>query len=81
VDWIVRPVKTGTLADTPHSLRRKAQEFLRLAGEAKTPEAYQELTQLADRYMRRSWELEAASLPSAESEIAVVSSAQAGSAD
>jgi hypothetical protein len=31
MEWTVRPVAVGTLADTPSSLRAKAAEFLRLA--------------------------------------------------
>jgi hypothetical protein len=58
VDWLVRPVGVGTAADTSYSLRMKAKEFLRLAGEARDETAYDELKKLADAYMARALELE-----------------------
>jgi hypothetical protein len=59
MDWIVRPVPVGTVADTPSSLRAKAAEFLRLAAEHKNPTMVEELHQLALRYMDQAKELEA----------------------
>jgi hypothetical protein len=59
VTWLVRPTPVGTAADTPHSLRRKAREFLRLASEAKDPERVAELSRLASTYTDRAMEMEA----------------------
>jgi hypothetical protein len=58
VEWTVRPVTVGTLADTPASLRRKASEFLRLASESQNADMIDELHRLALAYAERAKELE-----------------------
>ena len=42
--------RTGTDADTPHSLRMKAAEFRRLAESAKDEETMEDLRRLAAEY-------------------------------
>jgi hypothetical protein len=59
VDWLVRPTRVGTNADTSHSLRMKAREFLRLAGEARDPIVVTELNNLAQEYDRQAERLDA----------------------
>jgi hypothetical protein len=58
VDWLVTPIRTGTAADTPHSLRHKAREFLRLAAEARDPLVVVELRKLATEYEEQAGVLE-----------------------
>lgn len=62
--WLVRPAAFGTAEDTPHSLRSKAREFLRLANEAKDPEMVEELSRLAQAYAARAREIERAATAS-----------------
>jgi len=45
--------------DTSAALRRKAEEFLRLAATARDPVAWSELKLLAERYLERASELDA----------------------
>jgi hypothetical protein len=69
VEWQVKPVSVGTAADTPHTLRMKAKEFLRMAGEARDPHAYEGLKKLADDYMARAMDIESgATTPAASNE-------------
>jgi hypothetical protein len=58
VDWLVKPAGVGTSSDNSYSLRMKAKEFLRLAGEARDQITYGELKKLADAYMARALEVE-----------------------
>ena len=58
MDWLVRQVRVGTESDTPHTLRLKAKDFLRMAGETRDTPAYEALKKLADDYMARALELE-----------------------
>jgi hypothetical protein len=50
--------RVGTTADTPHTLRMKAKEFLRLAETAGDDADSRELTQLAGAYLSRAAEVE-----------------------
>jgi hypothetical protein len=56
----VKSPETDIRADTPASLRRKAQEFLRLAAAAHDPVAWTELHRLAELYLDRANALETA---------------------
>jgi hypothetical protein len=58
VDWLVKQVRVGTESDTPHTLRLKAKDFLRMAGETRDTQAYETLKKLADDYAARAFELE-----------------------
>ena len=60
---IVTIARDRTVAHTPASLRRKAEEFLRLAAAAHDPVAWQELKLLADSYLQRARELEGSIVP------------------
>jgi hypothetical protein len=60
VDWLVKRATVGTSADTPHSLRMKAKEFRRLAGEERDPAIQLELQRFAAGYEARAAELETA---------------------
>jgi hypothetical protein len=50
--------RIGTPADTPASLRRKAAEILRMAGDTHDLEVSEELRLVATLYMERAAELE-----------------------
>ena len=54
----MRQVRVGTESDTPHTLRLKAKDFLRMAGETRDTQAYETLKKLADDYAARAFELE-----------------------
>ena len=56
----MRAFEIGKLPETPHSLRLKAQEFARMAEAARDPAIAEELQLLAERYIARASELEAA---------------------
>ena len=56
----MRERQVGTSADTPHTLRMKAAEFLRLAETAQDTYVMAELKQLAEAYRRRAEEVERA---------------------
>jgi hypothetical protein len=52
--------RIGTSADTPASLRRKAAEFLRMAGAAVDLDTSEELKLLAALYLERAGDMEKA---------------------
>ena len=56
----MRGKTVGTPADTPHTLRMKAAEFLRLAEAARDFAIMTELRELAAAYQRRAEEVEQA---------------------
>ena len=67
----MRQVRVGTESDTPHTLRLKAKDFLRMAGEARDTPSYEALKKLADDYTARAHELEsAAAIPIAANQAA-----------
>ncbi|HEY0521906.1 MAG TPA: hypothetical protein VGD08_00850 [Stellaceae bacterium] len=69
MEWTVRKAKVGTATDTPTSLRLKAAEFLRMAGETQFPDMADELRTLCQRYLERAAEMEAAQVAPIKSEI------------
>ncbi len=54
----MRQVRVGTKSDTPYTLRLKAEDFLRMAGEISDAPSCEALKKLADDYMARALELE-----------------------
>jgi hypothetical protein len=59
VNWILKKSTVGTSADRPVSLRRKAQEFRRLAMASSDPTVIEELEVLVWRYLERAREMDA----------------------
>jgi CRISPR/Cas system-associated endoribonuclease Cas2 len=56
MEWVVRPVRTGEL--TPNALRQRAQEFAKLASEARDTVVFEELRKLAREYEAQADRLE-----------------------
>jgi hypothetical protein len=56
MEWVVRPVRSGEL--TPKALRQRAQEFAKLASEARDTVVFEELRKLAVEYEAQAARLE-----------------------
>ncbi len=54
MDRIVKPAEAGNKMELVAALRRKAEEYLRLAATARDPVAWSELHRLAEDYLARA---------------------------